>query len=91
MILARKIVNIPEFLRYLTEKLTKFPNFTRFLPENSRILHNKALLPEKKYFLIFSPPPLPPVSFAYASLWTMLLQSHSPNAYYLSQRYSNFC
>jgi len=28
MILARKIITIPEFLLYLPEKLTKFPNFT---------------------------------------------------------------
>ena len=35
MILARKIIEIPEFLLSfnLPEKLTKFPNFTRFSPE----------------------------------------------------------
>jgi len=32
MILARKIIKIPEFL-YLPEKLTKLPNFTCFLPQ----------------------------------------------------------
>jgi len=30
MILARKIIKIPELLCYLPEKLTKFPNFTHF-------------------------------------------------------------
>jgi len=37
MIFARKIIKIPEFLRYLPEKLTKFPNFyaifARKMPE----------------------------------------------------------
>jgi len=28
MIVARKIIKIPEFLSYLHEKFTKFPNFT---------------------------------------------------------------
>ena len=28
MILARKIITIPECLLYLPEKLTQFPNFT---------------------------------------------------------------
>jgi len=35
-ILARKITRMPEFVRYLSEKLTKFPFFG---PKNARILH----------------------------------------------------
>ena len=45
MILARKIVKIPDFL-YLPEKFTKFPNSTCFFcPKNVRIL-----VTARKYF-----------------------------------------
>jgi len=49
MILARKIIKIPEILLYLPEKLTKFQNFTRFLSENAQILHNNC--PKNIFFL----------------------------------------
>jgi len=46
MILARKIIKIPEF-SYLPEKLPEFPNFTRLLPEKCP---NFYIIIAQKYF-----------------------------------------
>ena len=50
MIPARKIIEIPEFLRYLPEKVTKSRILRDFCPKNAKILHNNA---RKIFFLIF--------------------------------------
>jgi len=49
-IFARKIIEIPEFLRHLTEKLTKFPHFTRFWPEKMPEFY--IIIARKIYFPI---------------------------------------
>ena len=67
MFLARKIITIPELLLYLSPKLTKNSLILRdFCPKNARILHKNC---PKIFFPNFRGhvPPLPPVSYAYAS------------------------
>ena len=63
MIIAGKIIKIPEFLRYLCEKLTKFRNFTRFLAEKMPEFY--IIIARKKFFLNFGGTCPPPVSYAY--------------------------
>jgi len=56
MILAQKLIEIPEFLWYVPEKLTKFRNFTWFCPKNARFLHKNC---QKNIFPDFFGGPLP--------------------------------
>ena len=64
VILARKIIKIPDLVWYLPEKFTKFHMI--FDRKNGRILHNKFcprnIFPE---FGGGAHAPLPPVSYAY--------------------------
>jgi len=60
MILARKIIKIPEFL-YLPEKFTKCPNFYMIFPEKCPDF--TYYLPEKYFSVILGGghvPPFPP-------------------------------
>ena len=68
MILARKIIKIPEFL-YLPEKFTKCPNFYMIFPEKCPDF--TFYLPEKYFSVILgggARAPLPPISYIYARM-----------------------
>jgi len=80
MILARKIIKIPEFLWRLPEKFIKFLNLTCFCPKNARILHNncpKNIFPNLGGHVPLCPPPSPtpmpavmPVVYLSFHTWT---------------------
>jgi len=60
MILARKIIKIPEFLWYLPEKFTKFPNLHDFCPKMAEFY---VIIARKIFFsqiLGGTCPPCPP-------------------------------
>jgi len=74
MILARKIIKIPEFLSYLPPKINKIPEFymifARKMPEFYTRIGRKIFFPN---FMGHVPPCPPPVSYA----WPMYARGYT--------------